>query len=779
MAVNGARYLASRPNEHVTYLLRPPEKRPRSGVNALAVAPSSSSVSLFAGGRDGIVRSWDETATSGATAIFNEHADWVNDVLLVHHGERLLSASSDTTIKVWNPADPRESLRTLVEHDDYVKALAPLSDTAVVSAALDGRVLVWDLVTGKVRGECGEEPESPATALGAGFGAGIVGGGAGGGGGSAGGGGVNRSSVYCLASCVDPQAALIVSGSTDRAISVFDARSRGSIVRLRGHTDAIRSLTLKHDGTMLLSGSSDATVRLWDLRQQRCVRAFDSHQTDSVWALDAPRAFESFISGGRDGTVWHSSLAGDCASLVSAVTDARPREGMVLDVKLVREDERRVWVSTTGSTVRQWKVPAVDAPSAVARNDRYSSRSQERLANGREAANGMDPMDFEAAAARGVLPENSPQPDLVAGLRSPLIELKGLPATIAYKVMNDRRHVMTLDTDDDVCLWDVTSASFVKSLGRKPSDVEFEDMAEEHNPIVAVPSWFKVDIRRGSPAVRLSRSSVSEAEVYAVDIGLDVESDESKINIGDHVVRGLFSQWKAKTDDSGTDNSLEAADGYGRGASEGSRGRGADSAANGSAASRKPMLPPYVFPEETPIIFMDDSPIPIMTRTAGNFDGSDKEYEAVPLWVHKVVREGKSMAREGGPPKIGFSLHPVEGSGLPELKTTSLTAPQVLRVRKVTAYVAKELSEQFGAEKLHEDLEAKHFEILCCGKPCAPTMNLATVKKFMWQVEASGDFELAFRMQEMDSPTPMSASVAAAAAAIAASAKSSAQNLRI
>lgn len=64
-----------------------------------------------------------------------------------------------------------------------------------------------------------------------------------------------------------------------------------------------RALQLDGDGRLLLTGSSDHTIRLWDLGQQRCVQTLAVH-TDSVWALAVGPAFASVYSGGRDGCIY-------------------------------------------------------------------------------------------------------------------------------------------------------------------------------------------------------------------------------------------------------------------------------------------------------------------------------------------------------------------------------------------------------------------------------------------------------------------------------------------
>lgn len=62
------------------------------------------------------------------------HTDWVNDIILCCDGRFLISASSDTTVKVWN-AHKGICMSTLRTHKDYVKALAYAKDREMVSAA--------------------------------------------------------------------------------------------------------------------------------------------------------------------------------------------------------------------------------------------------------------------------------------------------------------------------------------------------------------------------------------------------------------------------------------------------------------------------------------------------------------------------------------------------------------------------------------------------------------------------------------------------------------------
>jgi WD40 repeat protein len=57
----------------------------------------------------------------------------------------------------------------------------------------------------------------------------------------------------------------LAAGGTDNRISIWDVDSRQVTGRLIGHTGTVASLACDRTGTVLVSGSYDAKLRIWNV----------------------------------------------------------------------------------------------------------------------------------------------------------------------------------------------------------------------------------------------------------------------------------------------------------------------------------------------------------------------------------------------------------------------------------------------------------------------------------------------------------------------------------
>src|SRR6516225_3253123 len=77
-------------------------------------------------------------------------------------------------------------------------------------------------------------------------------------------------------------------------------RLYGQRLALVGHRDVVVSIALSSDGTRVLSGSNDGTIRLWDLTSGKMIRALKGHR-GQAWAVALSPDGELALGGGQDG----------------------------------------------------------------------------------------------------------------------------------------------------------------------------------------------------------------------------------------------------------------------------------------------------------------------------------------------------------------------------------------------------------------------------------------------------------------------------------------------
>ena len=72
-----------------------------------------------------------------------------------------------------------------------------------------------------------------------------------------------------------PNGRLIVSGSDDRSVMLWDAASGALVRTLKGHSEGVGSVAFSPDGRLVVSGSDDRTVILWDAASGAQVRTLE------------------------------------------------------------------------------------------------------------------------------------------------------------------------------------------------------------------------------------------------------------------------------------------------------------------------------------------------------------------------------------------------------------------------------------------------------------------------------------------------------------------------
>lgn len=254
----------------------------------------------------------------------------------------VISASSDRSVKIWNPHDPTTSMtpQLLGTHKDYVRALA-LAPKAnwIASGSFDKTIKVWDLK--EMRSTPILTIAEPAL----------------------------RTSIYALA--VNSWGTIMAAASPEKTIQLWDPRNRQQISQLVGHRDNVRSVVLSKDGSHLLSASSDSTIKLWSLAEQRCLHTF-THHNDSVWSLFSNHdSLDVFYSGDRSGIVckvdWercNEVSEGECVVLAKEKTregEFKFDRGCPSDAKaagiykIVALDDAYFWTATSSSVVSRYR----------------------------------------------------------------------------------------------------------------------------------------------------------------------------------------------------------------------------------------------------------------------------------------------------------------------------------------------------------------------------------------------------------------------------------------
>ena len=108
--------------------------------------------------------------------------------------------------------------------------------------------------------------------------------------------------INCL--CYSPHGSHVVTGSFDATIRIWDAET-GVVVggALKGHTRGVHCVAYSPDGQHIISGSSDETIRIWDAETGAAVgKPLEGH-TGIVWSVVYSPDGKHIVSASSDSTI--------------------------------------------------------------------------------------------------------------------------------------------------------------------------------------------------------------------------------------------------------------------------------------------------------------------------------------------------------------------------------------------------------------------------------------------------------------------------------------------
>ena len=166
-------------------------------------------------------------------------------------------------------------------------------------------------------------------------------------------------SGYVYSVAYSPDGTKIISGSYDKTIKIWNTNTGQCLKTLEGHLYFVNSVAYSPDGTKIISGSGDGTIKIWNANTGKCLKTLNGHSI-YVYSVAYSPDGTKIISGSGDKTIkiWDANTGQCLKTLEGHYSNVWSVAFSPDGTKIIsgsRDNTIKIWDANTGECLKTLK----------------------------------------------------------------------------------------------------------------------------------------------------------------------------------------------------------------------------------------------------------------------------------------------------------------------------------------------------------------------------------------------------------------------------------------